>query len=347
MRVLVTGAAGLIGGEICARLLRRGHDVTALVHTSPHVVGNDRRPVTGLTVVKGDVTRAGLGLAAVPTVDLVIHSAAVTAFDAAPAAYEAVNIAGTRHAIAVARAADAAFVHVSTAYVCGKSTGLIAETATASDFVNGYEASKAAGEALVHASGLAFAIARPSVVVGDSRSGTISRFENIYMIFKLIAENRVRTLPAAADAALDLVPIDHVAGGIVAMVEDFGRVAGRTLHLVGTDPTPLRSIAAAITAVEGLGAPRFVAPDAFDPQALPPVERRYHAAAAALYTSYLLRSPRFDTANARDFGLVCSPTDRAWLDRLIGYCLEAGFVIPSKAGPHRRHAGNGPPLARA
>ena len=326
MRVLVTGAAGIIGGEICARLVRRGHAVTALVHNSPHVIGNDRRPVAGLTIVRGDVTQANLGLAALPAVDLFIHSAAVTAFDAAPAAYEAVNIAGTRHAIAVARAAGAGFLHVSTAYVCGKTNGLIAETAIGSDFVNGYEASKAAGEALVRASGVPFAIARPSIVVGDSISGAISRFENIYMIFKLIAENRVRTLPAAADASLDLVPIDHVAGGIVAMAADFGRACGKTLHLVGANSTPLRAITAAIAAVPGLGTPHFVAAGAFDPRDLPPIERRYHAAAAALYTSYLLRSPRFDTANATDFGLQCPATDRAWLDRLIGFCIEQRFV---------------------
>lgn len=326
MRVLVTGAAGLIGGELCARLVNRGHTVTALVHHSPLVIGNDRRPVAGLTVVNGDVTRPGLGLDLPPMVDLVIHSAAVTAFDAPPVAYETVNIGGTRHAIAVARAAGAGLLHVSTAYVCGKTTGTIAETTTGSDFVNGYEASKASAEALVHASGIPFAIARPSIVVGDAATGAISRFENIYMIFKLIAEHRVRTLPAAADAALDLVPIDHVTAGIVAMAEGFAAVSGQILHLVAANPTPLRAIAAAIAAIPGLGAPHFIAPDAFDPRNLPPVERRYHAAAAALYTSYLLRSPRFDTANATDFGLQCPATDRAWLDRLIGFCLDAGFV---------------------
>lgn len=331
MRILVTGAAGLIGGELCARLVARGHDVTALVHTSPAIIGNDRRPVAGLTVLSGDVTRVDLGLSALPAVDLVLHSAAVTAFDATPAAYDAVNIAGTRHAIGVARAVGAAILHVSTAYVCGKATGTVAETATGHDFVNGYEASKAAGETLVRGSGLRFAIARPSIVVGDWRSGAISRFENIYMIFKLIAENRVRTLPAAADAALDLVPIDHVAAGIVAMAEDFDRILGKTLHLVGANPTPLRAIADAISAVPGLGAPVFVAPEAFDPAILPAIERRYHTAAAALYTSYLLRSPRFDTANAAAFGLQCPPTDREWLDRLIGFCLQAGFVTPKKS----------------
>ena len=86
MRILVTGAAGLIGGELCARLVARGHQVTALVHRDPQVRDNRRAPVAGLAVMTGDVTQPGLGLAAVPAVDLVIHSAAITAFDAAPEA---------------------------------------------------------------------------------------------------------------------------------------------------------------------------------------------------------------------------------------------------------------------
>ena len=326
MRVIVTGAAGLIGGEVCARLAAHGHAVTALVHRNADVRDNLRQQVTGITVMPGDVRQPGFGLAAVPDVDLVIHSAAVTAFDAAPEAYQAVNIDGTAHAIGVARAAGARLLHVSTAYVCGTTDRVIAEADTGTAFVNGYESSKAAGEALVRQSGLDFAIARPSVVVGDSTSGAISRFENIYMLFKLIAAGRVRTLPAAAGASLDLVPIDHVATGIVAMAEGFGRVSGQTLHLVAANPTPITRIGAAIAAVPGLGAPHFVAPNAFDPATLPPIERRYHAAAAALYTSYLLRGPVFDAANARAFGLICPPTDRAWLDRLIGFCLNKGFV---------------------
>ena len=335
MRVLVTGATGLIGGEVCARLAARGHAVTALVHRNADVCDNLRRPVTGITLLRGDVSQPGFGLAAAPAADLVIHSAAITAFDAPAAAYQSVNIDGAAHAIGVARAAGARLLHVSTAYVCGTADGVIAENATGTAFVNGYEASKAAGEALVRRSGLDFAIARPAVVVGDSTTGAISRFENIYMIFKLIAAGRVRTLPRAPGASLDLVPIDHVAGGIAAMAEGFARVVGQTLHLVGASPTPIVRIGDAIAAVPGLGAPRFVDPAAFDPATLPAIERRYHAAAAALYTSYLLRGPEFDTANARAFGLVCPPTDRQWLDRLIGYCLREGFVTarPGKGGP--------------
>jgi nucleoside-diphosphate-sugar epimerase len=329
MKLLVTGAAGLIGGELCARAVASGHQVVALVHRRGDVCGNDGEPVAGVTVVAGDVRQPDFGLAALPDVDFVVHSAAVTAFDAAEDVYRTVNVDGTAHAIGVAAKLGVPLLQVSTAYVCGTDDGVIREGATGSAFTNGYEASKAAGEALVRASGVPFAIARPSIVVGDSATGKIRDFDNIYMLFRLIASGLVPELPAAAGATLNLVPIDHVCAGLVAMVERFDSVAGQTLHLVAGDTVPVPMIAEAIAAVPGLGRVAFVAPEK-----AAPLPRRI-AAVAGLYAPYLLRAPEFDDAAARALGLQCPPTDRAWMARLIGYCLERGFVSarPDRGAP--------------
>ena len=50
LRILLTGAAGLIGGELAARLVAAGHDVTALVHRNREIRGNDGAlvPVAGV-----------------------------------------------------------------------------------------------------------------------------------------------------------------------------------------------------------------------------------------------------------------------------------------------------------
>ena len=319
----MTGAAGLIGGEVCARLAARGHAVTGLVHRRADVRGNDGALVSGLTVLTGDVRQPGFGLSAVPLVDMVVHSAAVTAFDAAEHVYRAVNVDGTANAIAMAAGLGVPLVQMSTAYVCGTDDGIVLESGRGSAFANGYEASKAEGEALVceaMAQGLPAAIARPSIVVGDSAGGVIRDFDNIYMLFRLIASGLVPELPAAAAATLDLVPIDHVCGGLVTMIEDFDRAAGRTLHLVADAAVPVEVIGEAIAAVPGLGRVRFAQPG--QESALP----RRIAAVAGLYAPYLLRGPVFDTAQARAFGLACPATDRAWVDRLIGFCLAKGFV---------------------
>ena len=324
MHILVTGAAGLVGGDVCRRLRERGHRVIGMVH---------RRGAAGDTVA-GDVTQPGLGIDLRP--ELIVHCAAITAFDAAPEAYARVNVGGTANVVAFAERVGARLLHVSTAYVCGTRDGVIREGEVGDTFVNGYEASKAAAEALVRAASVLWTIARPSVVVGDSATGKIATFENIYLIFRLIAEGRVRTLPAAAYATLDLVPIDHVGRGLVALAET--PAPGATVHLSAATPTLVRDLGAAIAAVPGLGHPRFVDPADFDPAALPPVERRYHAAAAALYTQYLTRAPVFDQSVARRLVPPCPPTDGAWLGRLIAYCLARGFVTAKPFNERRDNA---------
>lgn len=331
MRILITGAAGLIGGEVANRLTARGHRVSALVHRNPDVRGNDGRIPALHAILPGDVTQPGLGLSAatVGDHDLLIHCAATTRFDLAEADYRTTNIGGVANALAVAQAGGMAFLHVSTAYVCGPRGGTIGEDdpLPATGFANGYEASKAAGEALVAASGLPWAIARPSVVVGDYDTGAIRSFDTIYAAFKLIAEGRVRHMAATADATIDFVPIDYVAAGIVALAETMAAAAGGRFHLVSARPVPVTTFAAAIGSYPQFSAPTLTPPELFDLAALPALERRLYARVAGLYSSYFQRAPRFDDARFQSLtGLACPATGIAYLKRLIDHCIAVGFL---------------------
>ncbi len=76
MRALVTGAAGLIGSNLCVELERRGHDVTGLDDFShgsfANLVG------FGGDVVSADLLDAPAWQEAVGSVDVVFHQAALT-----------------------------------------------------------------------------------------------------------------------------------------------------------------------------------------------------------------------------------------------------------------------------
>ncbi len=338
MKILVTGAAGLIGGEVSARLVSRGHRVTALVHRNRDVRANDGSVVAVDAAIPIDIAESHFGWKADEAArimgdhDLLIHCAATTRFDLPEKDYDSVNVGGTAHAIELARIGDLALLHVSTAYVCGKRTGAIDESDPLPDagFANGYEASKAAGERLVGQSGLRTVIARPSVVLGDSMTGAIRTFDALYTAFRLIAEGRVRQLPARADATLDFVPIDHVAAGIVALAERMKAAAGRAYHLVSGQPIPVAAFAAAIGRHKHFHAPVLVEPEAFDPSALPPLERKIYGKVAALYSSYFQRDPRFGDAQFRAVtGLSCQLAGPAYLRLLIDHCIATGF-LPSK-----------------
>lgn len=335
MRILVTGAAGLIGGEICARFAARGHTVTGFVHTNRDVRANDGAPAAIDHIVAGDLSQARGGLARAEWEaladdhDLLVHCAAVTRFDLEEAAYHATNIEGTRQALELAELGGMDFLHVSTAYVCGDRSGVIGESdpLPTGGFTNGYEASKAEAEKLVRESGLRHAIARPSIVVGDSRDGAIRQFDTIYAAFKLIAEGRVRHMPVMPGATLDFVPLDHVASAIVALAEDIPNAAGRVYHLVSGGPVAVEAFAEAIGSFSMFESPRLVDAARFDPSDLPAMERRLFRRVAGLYANYFQRDPRFDDAGLREVtGLAPPLMDQAMLRRLIQYCIDVGFL---------------------
>lgn len=337
MRIFMTGAAGLIGGEVAQRLVARGHAVTAGLYRNRQVRGNDGTIVQIAGDASIDLTAPALGLTEAETTgiakrhDLVIHCAATVRFDLAEAEYQATNVAGTAKVIALAACGDLPLLYVSTAYVCGRRDGTILEDdpLPATGFANGYEASKAAAEALVAAASSRHVIARPSIVLGDSRTGAIRCFDTIYATFKLIAEGHVRHMPARSDATLDFVPINHVAAGLVALAEAMPDAAGGCFHLVSGAPVPVGDWIAAIASYPHLTAPTLIDPAAFDTSALPPLERRLFPRVAGLYASYFQRDPRFDDKRLREVsGLACPPTGVAYLRMLIDYCIEAGFLRP-------------------
>jgi 2-alkyl-3-oxoalkanoate reductase len=333
LRILLTGGSGLLGGEVAGRLLDRGYRVTALVNRRRTLQRNDGTPLAGsaLALLPGDVTLPGFGLepAALAGHDLLIHCAAATGFDLPDATYRAVNVEGAAHAAAVARAGGMGLLHVSTAYVCGAWDGEVPEAHATGlgPFANGYEASKAAGEAAVRASGVPAAITRPGIIVGDWRTGAVGSFDTLYAAFKLIAEGRVRTVPVRAGATLDFTPIDDVAAQLVALAERFEAAQGQVFHLVSGAPVPIAGFRDAIASFPHFRAPDYVECDVFDPAALPPLERRLHKRITGLYAAYFQRSPRFRDERARALtGIACPPVDAAYLRRLIAFAIDAGFL---------------------
>lgn len=335
MRIFLTGAAGLIGGEVAARLIAAGHDVTVLVHSNRDIRANDGSQVVPSEVVAGDVSQPLFGwekdawdrLTAAH--DLLIHCAATVRFDLDDDTYRRVNTGGAANAIEFARSGNMPILHVSTAYVCGTRDGPILESdpLPTSGFANGYEASKAAAEKLVRASGIPFAIARPSIVVGESETGRIRQFDTTYAAFKLIAEGRVRHMPARHDATLDFVPLDHVAAGIAALAQNMERAHGLACHLVSGRPIPVQTFADGIGAFPQFHRPVLVDPDGFDPATLPALERRLYKRVAGLYASYFQRNPVFvDRAAQQVTGRVCPPTGPDYLHRLISHCIDVGFL---------------------
>ncbi len=344
MRILVTGAAGLLGRELTGHLSGRGHGIVALQHRSTVLRRNDGRPISAapwtgslpgpgeVVTLAGDVEQPNLALpdGLLTGFDLVVHCAAVTGFALPAEVYDSVNIRGTANVLA--STGETPVLHVSTAYVCGRRSGPIREGDGdgGHGFHNGYERSKAAAEAIIksaRAGGRMVAIARPSIVVGDSETGAVGVFGSIYGLIRLVAEGRIGTLPASPGATLNLVPIDHVIGGLTDIVENMQAAAGRTFHLVSGCPIPVSALAGLAYDYPTLYAPRLVSPEQFDPSTLLPNERNLVAQVTALLEGYLQNDPRFDDRNLRALsGRQCPATGHPFLRQLVDHCLATGYI---------------------
>lgn len=161
-----------------------------------------------------------------------------------------VNVSGTRTVLDLARDASRLerVVHWSTASVSGQRTGTIYEEDldAGQKFHNGYERTKYDAERLVRGAmrQLPITILRPSIIVGDSKTGEIDRLDGPYYLIVLIATNtsglRLPIL-GRGDAPLHLVPIDYVIDAAWQAARS-PQAAGKTFHLVDPNPLSARAV---------------------------------------------------------------------------------------------------------
>ena len=116
------------------------------------------------------------------------------------------------------------FVHVSTAYVAGTRPGEFREDMLdeGQGFRNTYEQTKWEAEHLFADRAGDFdslAVARPSIVMGESDSGWTPAFNVLYWPLRAFARGLFDQVPAKPEGRVDVVPVDHVADGIVRLVE--------------------------------------------------------------------------------------------------------------------------------
>jgi dihydroflavonol-4-reductase len=129
--VLVTGATGLAGANICKLLVERGDAVRALARETA-----DTTPLAalGVEVVTGDVTDADAVLRAATGSEAAIHCAALLGGASQNMAdFEAVNVGGTKNVLDAAEAVDIGrVVAVSTGTFFDTAGGLDREDAPVS-----------------------------------------------------------------------------------------------------------------------------------------------------------------------------------------------------------------------
>jgi thioester reductase-like protein len=251
--VLLTGATGLVGTRLVRRLLDEDPASTVYALVRPQSPRTRLTEAAGARHVRvhaitGDVSAPGLGLDTATrrrlrrAVRTIVHCAADTSFSRPLDTARAVNTAGTLHALDLADELRVErFVHVSTAFVAGCMTGIIAERAHDGEvgFVNGYEQSKHEAERLVFDADLAWSIVRPSTIVCDDASGGVSQINAVHRALRVFHAGLAALMPGGEDTPVDVVTAEHVVRAVAAAVFSDAAV-GRIHHAcAGTGALPL------------------------------------------------------------------------------------------------------------
>ena len=262
-RFLVTGATGFLGREVLVRLMgtgrpmmvlmrRRGDDDTlddAQARLREAVESTESTPSwEGVQVAFGDVTERGLGLSKTSLQWLeeadgqvqIVHGAAQVRFDLPYEVMHTQNVFGTENVLGLAMALAvrrklARLDYVSTTYIAGDRADVALETDIDVGQAprNAYERSKLAAEKIVERArdvGLPVTVHRPSIIVGDSRTGRASSFKVLYWPMKVYARGRWRTVFGRPGCTVDAIPVDYVAEAMVYLL-DREEATGHRVHL--------------------------------------------------------------------------------------------------------------------
>ena len=257
-----TGFPGFLGTELISSLLPKIPEAKAicLVQTKFKAAAElqkaqliIRHPELKerISLIEGDITLPHLGIehlsAFTETVTQIFHLAAVYDLGVQAEIAHRINVLGTDHVLHFAENCPQLkrFHYVSTCYVSGKYEGVFSEADldVGQTFNNHYEETKFKAEVAVQAkmrSGLPAMIYRPSVVVGNSKTGETQKLDGPYYVIQwLLRQGRIAILPSIGNPkthSLNVVPSDYVIEAMSYLCQQENLV-GKIFHL--SDPNPL------------------------------------------------------------------------------------------------------------
>lgn len=215
MRVLLTGAFGVLGVATVAALRERGHLVRCFDRPGRAAERLARELGDGVEVRWGDVRDPDAVRAAVADQDAVVHLAGVLppVTEQAPELAQAINVDGTRHVVAAAEASRhrPLVVFASSVSVFGPIAGRepprhAGETPVATD---NYTRHKLECEALLRASALPWVVLRVGVALDPARpAGAVSALR---MMFEVSADHRLEYVHPADVAVAIAASLDCAA----------------------------------------------------------------------------------------------------------------------------------------
>lgn len=226
--LIVSGASGALGTAFVKQALETWPAIRVVCLLRSDAAAACIRDVVGRNADRLAVIRADLGddasmKAAADEFGRVdgaigVHAAADVSWDKTADEIRNINVAGALRfaGFLEAASADPQLIYLSTAYTRTYDW----------TYRNGYEETKAEAERrLRERGGMPMSTFACSLVVGDSGTGRIARYNGIYPVLRFVAEFTPHFLVGRKSGLLDLVPLDWVTDELMAATSS--RLEGR------------------------------------------------------------------------------------------------------------------------
>mgnify|MGYP001561259211 CR=1 FL=1 len=328
MRILCTGATGMLGQELVPLLLKAGHEVYAL--------SRKLRKSSHIHYIKGDVTKPSLGIDHVE-VDAVLHMAALTSLrERNKEDLFIQNYLGTQNVVQYCKEHEIKrLFYISTVYVCGTEVKNLKEEKLPpiTVFRNRYEESKYRAENYVYGSKLDYTVFRPGILVGRYSDGRSKFFQGFYRPIKAIvaahsfAEQKLKfprrevlesklhlptlhlpmRLYGDPNSTLALTPVDFAAEAIAKRLDDSS--IGKIYNVVPDRLPTLLEVTDSVSEVLGI--------KGYHPnmeRTVNPLDMFYNRMVRDFHP-YLHDHPTIETS----IGHECPKVDKGYLMRIVAY----------------------------
>ncbi|MFD9796696.1 SDR family oxidoreductase [Streptomyces sp. NPDC059070] len=214
MRILLTGASGVVGTETERQLCDTADRLRAAGQGGPYTLTKVARRPGDDTLIRWRMGTEPPPPALAGHWDVIVHCAASTRWTLSRAEAAEANVEPLR---TVLRLADRAthFVHVSTAYVDGVRKPADLRGEEFEGYRNGYEWSKAVCEEVVrteHPGPLT--VVRPPLVVGRRHTGEIARFSGPYTLLQAIVSGLAAVVVGDPAGYAEISPVDEVGAAV-------------------------------------------------------------------------------------------------------------------------------------